>query len=195
MWLTACMISSPNRPGISAALVGGLGLAYPFVVYGAMGRVPASALVVVALALIGARLGALRGRAVARNLMMPLGAVAAATALLALVDPAGATLAYPVLMSLAMAASFGLSLWRGPPLVQVFASLREPAPGPEAQGYLRKVTWVWFAFLLANAALSALTAWSGDLALWTLYNGLVSYLLMGLLFAAEWAVRRRVRHR
>jgi uncharacterized membrane protein len=187
------MISLPNRPGIGTAVLGGLGLAYPFVVYGAMGRVPAGALVVVALALVGARLGALRGKAVGRNLVRPLVAVAVATLLLAVADPDSAALAYPVLMSLGMAAAFGLSLWRGPPLVEVFASLREPVPGPEAQGYLRAVTWVWFVFLLTNAAISAATGLSGDLAVWTLYNGLASYLLMGLLFAVEWVVRRRVR--
>lgn len=30
---------------------------------------------------------------------------------------------------------------------------------------------------------------------WALYNGFISYLLMGLMFAGEWLIRRRVRRR
>ncbi|MGE5517514.1 MAG: hypothetical protein ACM31D_17045 [Bacteroidota bacterium] len=171
----------------------GLGLAYPFVVYAAMGRVPAGALALVALALIGARFGVLRGSAVGRALLPSVGGVAVVTALLALIAAETAALAYPVLMSLGMAAAFGLSLWRGPPLVQIFAG--EVEPEAAARAYMRKVTWVWFIFLLGNAAISGMTAASGDLELWTLYNGLVSYGLMAALFAAEYGVRRWVRSR
>ena len=57
---------------------------------------------------------------------------------------------------------------------------------------MRKVTQVWCVFLLVNAALSAATALWGDLAVWTLYNGLISYGVMGTLFAVEYAIRRRV---
>jgi uncharacterized membrane protein len=60
---------------------------------------------------------------------------------------------------------------------------------------MRRVTVVWFVFLLGNATVSAATAVHGDMALWTLYNGLVAYLLMGLLFAVEFLVRRRVQGR
>lgn len=174
-------------------MLGGLGLAYPFVVYAAMGRVPAGALALVALALVGARFGVLHGSALGRALLPSIGGVAVVTALLALADAKTATLAYPVLMSLGMAAAFGLSLWRGPPLVQIFAG--EADPEAAARAYMRKVTWVWFLFLLGNAAMSGMTAASGDLDLWTLYNGLVSYVLMALLFAAEYGVRRWVRSR
>ena len=45
------------------------------------------------------------------------------------------------------------------------------------------------ALVAAGLALWAPLAW------WTLYNGLIAYLLMGLLFAAEWLVRQRVRGR
>lgn len=185
------MTSSTNKAASSSLLLGVLGLAYPFLVYGAMGRVPAGALVLVALALVGARFGLLHGSALGRALLPPVGGAAVATAALALADSRTATLAYPVLMSLAMAAAFGLSLRRGPVLVQVLAG--EADPGPQALAYMRKVTWVWFVFLLGNAGASAATLVSGDLSLWTLYNGLVSYGLMGLLFAVEYGVRRWVR--
>lgn len=189
------MTFSTSKSRIAALVLGGLGLAYPVMAYAALGRVPAGVVVLVALALVGARLAAMRGAAVARPLIPALAAVALATASLALVDAHVAALAYPILMNLGMAAAFGLSLRRGPPLVQTFASLTEPNPSAAARAYMRRVTAVWSVFLLANAALSALSAASGDLALWTLYNGLISYVLMATLFAAEYAIRQRVRRR
>jgi uncharacterized membrane protein len=188
------MTSSPNRPRIAVLALGGIGLAYPFLIYAALGRVPAGALVLVALALIGARLGMTRG-IVARSLAPTMFAVLVVTAALAFVEATLAALAYPVLMSLGMAAAFGLSLRGGPTLVEIFSSLTHPDPTPAAKAYMRKVTLVWCVFLLGNAAVSALTVASGDMVLWTLYNGLISYVLMGVLFAGEYLVRRRVRAR
>ncbi len=189
------MTSSPNRPRIAVLVLGGIGLAYPFLVHAALGRVPAGAIVLVALALIGARLGLTRGTAAAGPLVPVMIAVFLGTAALALLDSSLAALAYPVVMSLGMAGAFGLSLRGGPTLVESFAGLTDPDPSPAAKAYMRKVTFLWFVFLLGNAVVSAVTVASGDMALWTLYNGLISYVLMGFLFAVEYAVRRRVRAR
>jgi len=189
------MTSSPNRRLLLGLGLGGLGLLYPGLVYLALGRVPAGALAALALILVGARLGLTRGRTATGPLVPALAATLIATATFALLDPTLAVLTYPVLMSLGMAAAFGLSLRGGPTLVENFASLTEPEPSPAARAYMRKVTLVWFMFLLGNATLSALTVAAGDRDLWTLYNGLISYLLMGTLFAVEYLIRRRVRAR
>jgi len=189
------MISSPNRPGLSVAVLGALGLAYPFAVYFSLERVPAGAMVVAALALVAGRLYALRRAVAARALMPALLGVFALTAGLGLVESAMAVLAYPVLMSLGMAAAFGLSLRRDPCLVECFAMTTEPDPSPAARAYMRRVSLVWCLFLLGNAGLSVMTAALGDMGVWALYNGLVAYVLMALLFAVEYAVRRRVRAR
>ena len=189
------MTSSPNRPGALVLVLGGLGLAYPFAAFLLLGRVPAGALILVALALVVGRLHSLRHAAAARALMPALALVFAATASFGLLNAEAAVLAYPVLMSLGMAVAFGLSLRRGPSLVECFASISEPEPSPAARAYMRRVSLVWCLFLMANACASALTAAGGDMAVWTLYNGLISYLLMGALFAGEYALRRRVRAR
>jgi uncharacterized membrane protein len=176
----------------AAAVLAVAGMAYPFVVYAAMGRVPAGALVLLALALAGARFAALRGGAIARVLAGPLAAVFAATGALALVQPRAAALAYPVLMNLGFAAAFGWSVLRPPSLVQVFASVVEPDPSAAARRYMRTVSAVWCVFLTGNAMVAlALAVWA-DTGLWALYTGLISYLLMALLFGIEWLVRRRV---
>ncbi|MBR9970178.1 hypothetical protein [Magnetospirillum sulfuroxidans] len=193
------MSSSSNKKAMNGksilapVLLACAGVAYPFLVYAAMGRVSTGALVLLALALVGARFAMLRNLAVARTLAVPVSAVFVGTAALGLVDGAMATLAYPVLMNFGFAAAFGWSLLRPPSLVQVLASVTEPDPSPAAQAYMRKVSAVWCLFLVVNALVTLALALWGEVVFWALYTGFVSYVLMGLLFAGEWLVRRRVR--
>lgn len=100
---------------------------------------------------------------------------------------------YPVLLNSILLCVFLLSLRYGPPLIERLARLREPELPAEAVRYTRVVTQVWAGFFCCNALIAAaLTLWA-PLAWWTLYNGFIAYLLMGLLFAVEWLVRQRVR--
>lgn len=99
---------------------------------------------------------------------------------------------YPLAVSLALLCLFGWSLTRPMSLVERLARLQDPALPPEAIGYTRRVTQVWCGFFVINGALAAFTIWHGDLALWSLYNGLISYALMGGLMGAEYLVRRRL---
>jgi uncharacterized membrane protein len=114
-------------------------------------------------------------------------------ALLWLLDSPGLLRWYPVLINLALLTLFGLSLKFGPPVIERIARLTDPQLPPSGVRYTRQVTWVWIGFFIFNASLAtALTLWA-PLAWWTLYNGLIAYLLMGLLFAGEWLVRQRIR--
>lgn len=100
---------------------------------------------------------------------------------------------YPVLISAFMLGLFGLSLKYGPPMVERLARLREPQLPARAIVYTRQVTIAWSVFFLCNGLLAAaLTLWA-PLSWWMLYTGLISYGLMGLLFAIEWLIRQRVR--
>ena len=102
---------------------------------------------------------------------------------------------YPSLVSTFMLALFGLSLKYGPPMVERLARLSDPHLPQKAIAYTRQVTVVWSVFFLCNGLLAAaLTLWA-PLSWWMLYNGLIAYGLMGLLFAVEWLVRQRVRGR
>ena len=102
---------------------------------------------------------------------------------------------YPVLISGFMLMLFGLSLKYGPPIVERLARLSEPQLPEKAIRYTRQVTIAWSVFFLCNGLLAAaLTLWA-PLSWWTLYNGLIAYGLMGLLFAIEWLLRQRVRGR
>ena len=168
------------------------GVAYPSVVYAVMGGLPMSVFVIVALVLILVRLSLIRKSGEGWLLAGPLIAAAVITGLLGVLDAAIAVKGYPVLMSLGFAAAFGLSLWKPPCLVEVFARRSTRNPSPEALLHMRRVTQVWCVFLVVNAMISTITAWRSEWELWALYNGLIVYLLMGLLFAGEWLVRRRL---
>ena len=102
---------------------------------------------------------------------------------------------YPVLVSGSLLALFGWSLWQPMTLVERIARLQEPQLPPAAIRYTRQVTRIWCGFFIFNGAIAIATIWHGDLALWSLYNGLLSYLLMGTLMAGEWLVRQRIRAR
>ncbi|WP_413793731.1 MULTISPECIES: hypothetical protein [unclassified Pseudomonas] len=102
---------------------------------------------------------------------------------------------YPVLISAFMLGLFALSLKYGPPMIERLARLREPQLPAKAVVYTRQVTVAWSVFFLCNGLLAAaLTVWA-PLSWWMLYTGLISYGLMGLLFAIEWLIRQRVRGR
>lgn len=102
---------------------------------------------------------------------------------------------YPVMVSAVLLAVFGASLWRGPSIVERIARMREPQLPPEAVAYTRKVTMAWCGFFVCNGMVSAATALWASERIWVLYNGLLSYLLMGAFFAVEWLLRQRMRAR
>jgi uncharacterized membrane protein len=112
---------------------------------------------------------------------------------IALVNETSWLLAYPVFVSLVFFAVFTFSLVYPPTIVERIARLEDPNLPPKGVIYTRKVTRVWCGFFLVNATLSLLTIWHGDPWLWSLYNGCIFYVLMGLLMAAEMAVRRKVK--
>lgn len=99
---------------------------------------------------------------------------------------------YPVGVNLLLAVLFGASLVYPPPVIERIARLSDPDLPAQGVAYTRTVTKVWLAFFVVNGALALATAlWASD-AVWTLYNGLISYCLIGILGGTEWLVRRRV---
>jgi len=174
---------------VRIAVVALLTLAYPLAMYWGLGHFEPRwlALLLVALALL---------RAAARREPVWIAAAAGALLLAAVSMAGNAALPlklYPVLVSAALLAVFGISLWRPPSVIERLARLREPALPPAAVAYTRKVTLLWCGFFIVNGSIALVTAlWASD-ALWALYTGLLSYIAMGTLFAGEWLVRQRVR--
>jgi uncharacterized membrane protein len=102
---------------------------------------------------------------------------------------------YPVLVNGALLAMFAYSLVAPPTVVERLARLREPDLPPQAIAYTRRVTQMWCGFFVINGCAALLTALYASSALWWFYNGFVAYLLIGLLFAGEYCVRRRFKRR
>jgi uncharacterized membrane protein len=97
---------------------------------------------------------------------------------------------YPAAMNAGMLLLFGLSLLRPPSMVERFARLGEPDLPPAGVRYTRQVTAVWCVFFVFNGAVAFASALYASREFWALYNGFITYLLMGVLFAGEWLCRR-----
>lgn len=96
---------------------------------------------------------------------------------------------YPVVINVSMLALFGYSLKRGPSMIERLARLKEPDLPATAITYLRTVTKLWCGLFIFNGAMAWYTASYATLAVWTWYNGLIAYLLIGAMFAGEWLYR------
>jgi len=187
----ATIATSRKTPPLLAAVLLVVSLAYPVVVYLALGHVSPRwiALLLVVLAL---------ARAWVTRESFWLGAAALATVLAVaslLGDRWGPLKLYPALVNLVMFGLFAMSLWRGPTVVERLARLRETNFPPAAIAYTRRVTQVWCGFFVVNGLIAVATALWASAAAWALYNGLLSYVAMGALMGGEWLVRRRVRGR
>lgn len=97
---------------------------------------------------------------------------------------------YPMVMGLGVLAVFAWSLARPPTAIERFARLRTPHLSEPAVAWTRRVTQVWCVFLLINCLIAGWTALFAPRDTWALYNGLIAYLLMGVLFAGEWLLRK-----
>ncbi|MFC1518480.1 hypothetical protein ACFL6Z_02040 [Pseudomonadota bacterium] len=96
---------------------------------------------------------------------------------------------YPVVINLTMLGLFSYSLKKGPSMIERLARLKEPDLPDAAIGYLNKVTLLWCGLFVLNGSVALYTARFSTLELWTLYNGLIAYLLMGILLGGEWLYR------
>lgn len=171
------------------ALLGGLTLAYPLLVYWSLGRIDLRWLALGLIVLAGLRMWSERQR----TWVVVAAGVLLLAALAALTHTSWPLKLYPVLVSLAMLAVFGYSLINPPTVIERLARLHDPDLPPHAVAYTRRVTQVWCGFFIFNGSVALFTALWADDRVWALYNGLISYGLMGTLFAGEWLLRQRVR--
>jgi uncharacterized membrane protein len=92
-----------------------------------------------------------------------------------------------------MAGSFGQSLRRH--RVALCTQLADKLHGPLTPReviYTRRVTAAWALFFVSITAAMALLFWFAPLAVWSLFANFCVPPLIGLMFVAEYAVRRRV---
>jgi len=128
----------------------------------------------------------------------PIAAAVVAVSVASLVwnDPR-ALLLTPTLVNLALLVAFASSFSKRETLIETLALAQAGTLSAEEHRYCRRLTAVWCAFFLGNAVVSTGLALGSAREVWALYTGLVAYVLMGLLFAAEfiyrhWRFRRYV---
>lgn len=101
---------------------------------------------------------------------------------------------YPVAVNIVMLMVFASSLFQRQTVIERLARLQEPDLPPSAVQYTRKVTQIWCLYFIANGSVALYTCFQ-PLQIWALYNGLLSYIIAGILFASEWLIRQHVRKR
>lgn len=192
---TSPAVAKRRRPELSTVVLAVISLLYPFIAMIAVRTVGPAPVVIALCVLLVLRVVFGLGKGVPVEVTGAMLLVAGAVGVTALVDRELSVRLYPVFMGLAMLAAFASTLVRPPSMIERLARLGEPDLPPSGVVYTRKVTWVWCAFLLINSLIALWTALEADWKTWTLYNGLISYIAMGVLFAGEWLVRGRVRRR
>ena len=96
---------------------------------------------------------------------------------------------YPIMISLSLLFTFGLSLKSPPCMIERFARIKTKKLPSYAVSYCHKVTILWCVFFFFNALVSFYTTFL-PLKWWTLYNGFISYILIGALFGIEFIFRQ-----
>ena len=178
-----------------ALLLALLVMAYPLAVYFGLQYLPPRAIGLVLAVLLALRLwfsrDQLRGHV---SLMMPALVLALLCALGAALFNSETTLRLtPVFVNAVSLVVFAITLWRPPSMIERFALIVEPDLDSRGVLYTRQVTKAWCLFFFCNASFALYTALYTSMAFWTLYNGLIAYLLMGLFFVVEYWIRLRVK--
>ncbi len=102
---------------------------------------------------------------------------------------------YPVLVNATMLIVFSYSLISPPSVVERMARLTDPALPDYAIAYTRRVTQVWCGFFILNGTVALITACWASSQIWSFYNGIIAYVMMGCLFAGEYVIRIWVKRR
>lgn len=98
---------------------------------------------------------------------------------------------YPVMVNAVLFFVFASSLYRPQTIVEKIARLRDPKFSDLEIPYARKVTLAWVLFFAMNGCAAFITVLIEDKFYWSIYNGAISYGLMGLMFAGELYCRKR----
>ncbi len=107
---------------------------------------------------------------------------------------------YPVLVNLGLLVFFGATLFRGPSLVFRLATfsdrrILQSADRFYVERYCNRVTLAWCIFFVFNGLVALWTVLFADEKIWSLYNGLVAYILMGIFFMFEYGIRKMKQER
>jgi uncharacterized membrane protein len=186
-------VNTPRAGRGLTVLIVALTAAYPLMVYFLLDRGSARLAGLVLLAILVIRFigpGSSRARTLAA-----LGAgLVLAVAILAS-DSEALVRLYPAGVNLVLLGAFGLSLLQPPTVIERIARAQDPELDAAGVRYTRNLTAIWCVFFILNGSAALYTALAGSREAWALYNGLVSYVIVGALLLGERLVRPVLRRR
>jgi uncharacterized membrane protein len=168
-------------------------MSYPFIVYFGIKTLPPSFFGLVLIALLALRFGVLikADRPVLLPVLLILMGYAVATAV------SGNTqmlLFYPALVNFCLCAVFANSLRQEESLLLRIARARGVPIVDHLPLYLYRLTALWAVFFAINGMVAVWTI-TVSMEVWTLYNGLISYFIVGALIGGELLFRYYYRKR
>ncbi|NLE02607.1 MAG: hypothetical protein GX640_22310 [Fibrobacter sp.] len=95
----------------------------------------------------------------------------------------------PTLINFGLLLSFGSTLYFGPPVIETFARMQVRTLSEAEVKYCRILTMLWSVFFLFNGSVSCAISSTGNLKYWLIYNGFISYIMIGLFFSIEMTYR------
>ena len=95
---------------------------------------------------------------------------------------------YPPSINFCLFVIFFSSIFQEKTVIQKIALSMEPDAKPWVLNYTRKLTYIWSIFIFLNFLVSVATIFMSK-EIWALYNGVISYILVGLLFGIEYIIR------
>lgn len=173
-------------------LVSGLLLTYPLAIYYGLQYLEPRYIGLFGFLLVSIRFLIARRRlrwTALRPLLPPSLASALLWLFLVFLDEPGLIFLNPILVNLVMLLMFAASLWYPPTIIEQIARLTDEALPPAAVAYTRKVTMIWCLFFFLNGGAAVYTGLFASMEIWALYNGLIVYLILGLMLAVEYCVR------
>jgi uncharacterized membrane protein len=158
-------------------------VAYPLIVFFGLQHLPPGVFAIALMILLGMRYGVLLPSE--RPVYLPVLFIYLAYAVTAaLSQSATMLLYYPAIVNLTMSGVFLFSLRQGEPLLLRIVRARGIVIGGHGPVYLYRLTGIWAAFFIVNALVSIWTT-TQSIEVWTLYNGFLSYFLVGALIGLE----------
>jgi len=177
-----------------SVLIAGMLMLYPFAVYYGLHYFPPRFLALILLVLLFLRIVLLKNNLAKMPWVIPATLLGSLALIFSLFTQSviGFKL-YPLMVNCSLFAVFAFSLLKPPSVIETLARLKEKNLNKQGVKYTEKVTLLWCVFFLVNGGISLYTALYSELEYWMLYNGFISYVLMGSLFAGEFLVRLKVK--
>lgn len=167
---------------------------YPFAVYIGLNNLTPGYLAFILIALVLMRVFLVRSNLKKLPWIVPASILGvAAIGVSALTDTTIGFKLYPLAINFAMLMVFAYSYVKPPTVIETFARLTEKNMSPQAIQYTAKVTLVWCLFFIVNGLVSLYTALFTSLDIWMIYNGFLSYILIGVLMLVEYLVRLKAK--